>query len=132
MFFDVLIDTVGRVLGALLLALIEVGGAWLLTKLAKHMETKNISAAVDEILRIAKMTVGDLQQTLVEGLKAAHEDGKLTEFEIKEIQTELMRRVKERMAPSTCNLITGAGIDLESLISGAAEDWLSAIKGIEY
>lgn len=132
MFFDVLIDTAGRVLGALLLMLIDVGGAWLLTKLAKRMDTKNISAAVDEALQIAKMTVGDLQQTLVEGLKAAHEDGKLTEFEIKEIQTELMRRVKERMAPSTCNLITRAGIDLESLISGAAEDWLSAIKGIEY
>ena len=131
MLFDALVDTIVRVLTAVLIALISAGGAWILRKIGDKVQTANIRNALEDVIRITQITVGELQQTIVEGLKAAHEDGKLTETEIKALQETLMNHVVERISAPTCTLIESAGIDLESLIQGAAEDWINTMKSIE-
>ena len=131
MYFDTIIDAVVRVLTAVLLALISAGSAWLLRKIGDKFQTANIRNALEDVIRITQITVGELQQTIVEGLKAAHEDGKLTETEIKALQETLLNHVSERLSAPTCSLIESAGIDLESLIKGAAEDWINTTKSID-
>lgn len=128
--FEAIMEAVVRVLTALVLALISVGGTWLLRKIGDRVQTANIRRAVEDVIRITQMTVGELQQTVVEGLKAAHEDGKLTETEVKALQETLLNHVAERLSDPVCNLIEGAGIDIESIIQGAAEDWIGAMKGV--
>ena len=127
--FDTLMEAAVRVLTALVLALISVGGTWLLQKLGQRVEARNVRNAVEEVIRIAELTVGELQQTLVEGMKAAHKDGKLTQGEIAELQGKLLDHVVMRISTPTCHVIESAGIDLESLIQGAAENWITFMKG---
>lgn len=126
--FNALIEAAVRVLTAVVLALISIGGTWLLRKLGAKVQTANIRRAIEEVIRITELTVGELQQTVVEGLKAAHEDGKLTETEIKALQETLLNHVSARLSDPVCNLIEGAGIDMESLIQGAAENAIHYFK----
>lgn len=128
--FEAIMEAVVRVLTALVLALISVGGTWILRKIGDRVQTANIRRAVEDVIRITQMTVGELQQTVVEGLKAAHEDGKLTETEVKALQETLLNHVAERLSDPVCNLIEGAGIDIESVIQGAAEDWINSMKSV--
>lgn len=79
---NVIIENLVQIAATLLITLIGVLGAWLSTKLAKREELKNISTATNEVIHAAQQTVLELQQTTVEGMKKAHEDGKLTKDEI--------------------------------------------------
>ena len=78
---NVIIENLVQIAATLLITLIGVLGAWLSTKLAKREELKNISTATNEVIHAAQQTVLELQQTTVEGMKKAHEDGKLTGME---------------------------------------------------
>lgn len=82
---NVIIENLVQIAATLLITLIGVLGAWLSTKLAKREELKNISTATNEVIHAAQQTVLELQQTTVEGMKKAHEDGKLTKDEITEL-----------------------------------------------
>ena len=90
---NVIIENLVQIAATLLITLIGVLGAWLSTKLAKREELENISTATNEVIHAAQQTVLELQQTTVEGMKKAHEDGKLTkdETEASTILTLLQR-----------------------------------------
>ena len=75
---DIIMESVVQIVVTLMLTLIGVLGTWLTLKLGKKEELAAINVAQQEVIRLAHLTVEELQQTLVEGLKAAHEDGKLT------------------------------------------------------
>ena len=129
--FEAVMEATVRVLTAVLLALISVGGTWILRKIGDKVQMAHIRNAMEDVIRITQITVGELQQTVVEGLKAAHEDGKLTETEIKGLQESLLNHVVMRLSNPTINVIESASIDLESLIQGVAEDWINTMKGFE-
>lgn len=46
-------------------------------QLGKNANLNNINTAQKELIRAAKITVGELQQTMVLEMKAANDDGKL-------------------------------------------------------
>ena len=71
-----------QIVSTLLITLIGVMGAWLTAQIAKRHELASIHAAQQEVITAAQITVGELQQTVVDGLKAARKDGKLTKSEI--------------------------------------------------
>ena len=50
--------------------LIGAFGAWVLKKIGKREGLKGISTATDEVIKMAIITVGELQQTIVDDLKA--------------------------------------------------------------
>ena len=97
-------------------------------KLGESTKLENTRAAVNTVIKMAQLTAQELQQTLVEDLKARAVDGKLSETNILVIRKKLQAQTREKLSDPVCNLITTAGIDLGALISGAAEAWIGKQK----
>lgn len=125
---DVIIENAVAIVATLLMTLIGVLGTWLTAKLAKRGELTNINAAQQEAIKAAQITVGELQQTLVEGLKAGHEDGKLTKEEIEALGKMLVDNALKKMSASAIGVLNAAAVDITALIKGAGEDWIQKLK----
>ena len=125
---DVVFEVVINVIEAALLMAITIFGAWLTALIGKKTALTNINIAKDEVIGAAQLTVEELQQTMVDGLKAAHEDGKLTNDEIAELGEKLLEGTLAKMSAPTAQLLQAAGVDLVNLIQGAGEAWLLEIK----
>ena len=126
--FEVIMENLVNIVGALLMTLIGVFGTWLTAKIAKRQELTNIAMAQAEVVRLAQITVGELQQTVVDKLKAGREDGKLTKDEITMLGKALLEKTVEKMSKPTHDLLDAAGVDIVSLIRGAGEDWIARLK----
>ena len=74
MIVNALIDSGVQVLVALAVALIGVAGTWLTTQIGKVKQLQTVQIAVDEAKNAAITTVLELQQTVVDDLKAAAVD----------------------------------------------------------
>lgn len=118
---NVIIENLVQIAATLLITLIGVLGAWLSTKLAKREELKNISTATNEVIHAA-------QQTTVEGMKKAHEDGKLTKDEITELGKLLIDGAMAKMSDTSKNLLNAAGVDISAIIRGAGEALIARMK----
>ena len=118
---DIIIKTIAEVIGTLLITAIGVLGAWLTAKIGKRVELTNINKAKDELILAAQQTVLELQQTVVEGMKAAAADGKLSDEEIASLGLTLLAKMKEKMSLSAMNVLEAAAVDVNALIRGAGE-----------
>lgn len=125
---DIIIENIVKITAALLLMLIGVLGTYLTTLAAKRAETANVSEALRALTKAAKTTVGELQQTIVEPLKAAAADGKLTPDEIADLRNMLVAQTKQKMLPSAINIINAAGADIEAIILGVGENLINKAK----
>lgn len=125
---ELVITMVVRVAGTLLITLIGAFGTWLALKIGKYEQLQNINVAIKEVVRATKITVGELQQTVVDRLKADAADGKLTKEEIKRLGEMLLSKTKEKMSAPTYELLEAAQVDVEALIVGAGESWIKRIS----
>lgn len=119
------VTTVARLLEALVLAY----GAWALEKFGKNKKLQNLSLANDKVVKLVKQTVRELNQTIVNQLKAEAFDGKLTGDQIDDLNARLLTTVKAKLDEATIELITAAGADLDALITGECEAYLDTLKG---
>lgn len=108
--------------------LVGAFGVWALKKIGKREGLEGISTATDEVIKMAIVTIGELQQTIVNDLKANAADGKLTEDEIVMLGEELVKKTLEKMAQPVYDLLNAAGTDIIALIKGAGEDWINSLK----
>lgn len=122
---DAVISVITQVVATMLITLIGVAGAWLTAKIGKKVELSNINRAKDELIAAAQQTVMELQQTVVEGLKNAAEDGKLTDEEITGLSITLLAKTKEKMSLPAIQLLEAAAVDVNALIRGAGEALIS-------
>lgn len=118
---DAFITVAAQVVSTLLITLIGVLGAWLTAKIGKRVELTNINKAMNEVILVAEQTVMELQQTVVEELKAKAADGKLTEEEITELSFMLINKTKDKMSLPAVQLLEAASVDVNALIRGAGE-----------
>ena len=125
---NIIIETVVQIFAAMLLMLISLLGTWLTAKLAKRTELANIAAATDEATRVAQQTVLELQQTVVDNLKAASADGKLTKEEIAELKELLLDGAMDKLSDTAKNMLTAAGVDISAVIRGAGEAFIRQMK----
>lgn len=125
---DIVIETACRIIGTIILSLLGVLSAYWSAKLAKRAELANLSIAMDELIRQTQITVGELQQTLVDDLKAASLDGKLSEEEITALGTTLYNHTKRKLAPALWSILDAAGVDIQTAITSIAEDWIREIR----
>jgi len=125
---DILIEYAVSIVVSVVVALIGYAGSWVLSKLAKKIELSNISAATGTLISMTQQTVRELQQTVVEALKADSEDGKLTDAEIKMLGDQLLEITESKLSDSIKGLLTAAKIDIESLIKSAAESYIYSMK----
>ena len=126
--YEIIMEIVIQIVGTLLLTLIGVLGTWLTIKISKKAELASIAAATNEATKAAQTTVLELQQTTVEAMKAAHEDGKLTEDEIKNMSAMLLEKALDKMSEPAKALLMAAGVDISAIITGAGEAMIGAMK----
>lgn len=107
------------------IAAIGLAGAWATAKIGQNNKLSNIKAAISQVTQAAQTTVGELQQTTVEAMKAAAADGKLTEDQIRTLKADLLRMTREKLAEPTVQLLEAAKLDINAMIQGAAEDLIN-------
>ena len=117
-----------QVAATLLITLIGVLGTYLTLQLGKNANLKNINDAQKELIRAAKITVGELQQTMVSQLKSANSDGKLTPQEIASLRAKMLDKTVEKLSVPAYALLSAASVDVEGLILGVGESWIERIK----
>ena len=122
------IDRGADIIQTLFLTGIGILGTWVSLKLSASTRLKNVNVAWDNAVKAAQLTVGELKQTLVDGMKAAHEDGKLTKPEITKLNEALFEKAKEKMSQPAYDILLAAGVDVNALILGAGESCLEEIK----
>ena len=125
---DVIIENIVRIVAALLMMLISVGGAYLTSLIAKHEKLKAISEATQQVIDAAIQTTGELQQTVVNDLKAASADGKLSKEDIDTLYHDVVVLTLDKLSVPTINLLNAVGADIEAIIHGATEDWINTMK----
>lgn len=125
---DVIIENIVKIVAALLMMLISVGGAYLTSLIARNEKLKSIGTATQQVIDAAIQTTGELQQTVVNDLKAASADGKLSNEEINTLYHDVVVLTLDKLSVPTINLLNAVGADIEAIIHGATEDWINAMK----
>ena len=124
----VIIETIVSVLANLAITLIGVAGAWPVTQTAKTQQLNTINTAVGELTNAAEQTVLELQQTVVDDLKAASADGKLTQDEITALGKKLLEGTLQKMSDSGIGVLKAANVDINAIVTGAGEALIARIK----
>ena len=127
----VIIETAVSVLANLAVTLIGVLGAWLLMQISKSQKLSTINTAVGELTNAAEQTVLELQQTVVDDLKAASADGKLTKDEIEVLGKKLIDGALAKMSGSAMDVLKAANVDVNAIITGAGEALIARMKAGE-
>lgn len=125
---DIILENLIKILTALVLTLISVGGTWLTVKLGKRQELTAITAATQNVIDATMLTAAELQQTAVSALKEAAEDGKLSNDDIMWLNQQLLAQTKLKLSVNVYDLINAAGADIEAIILGAGEAWVQSLK----
>ena len=125
---NILIENAVNIAAAFFIALIGVFGAWLTTKLGKSTQLDTVNRAQQELIKLAQITVGELKQTVVDGMKAAHKDGKLTKEEIMQLGQLLYEKTTAKLSASAMDVLTAAQVDISALITGTAEHLIGQMK----
>ncbi len=125
---SVIVETVVSVIANLAITLIGVLGAWLVAQIGKTQKLKTINTAVGELTNAAETTVLELQQTVVDRLKAASADGKLTREEITELGKLLLKGTLDKMSDSGINVLKAANVDVNAIITGVGEALIAKMK----
>jgi len=125
---NILIENAVNIATAFFIALIGVFGAWLTAKLGKATQLDTVNRAQQELIKLAQITVGELKQTVVEGMKAASKDGKLTKDEIAQLGQLLFEKTTAKLSASAMDVLTAAQVDIAALITGTAEQLIGQIK----
>ena len=124
----ILIENAVNIAAAFFIALIGVFGAWVTAKLGKSTQLDTVNRAQQELIKLAQITVGELQQTVVDGMKAASKDGKLTKEEIAQLGQLLFEKTTAKLSASAMDVLTAAQVDISALITGTAEHLIGQMK----
>ena len=125
---QILIENAVNIAAAFFISLIGVFGAWLTAKLGKSTQLDTVNRAQQELIKLAQITVGELKQTVVDGMKAAHKDGKLTKEEIAQLGQLLFDKTTAKLSASAMDVLTAAQVDISALITGTAEHLIGQMK----
>ena len=125
---NVILENIVNIFATLLIMLIGVLGTWLTAQISKTQRLGNIKLAMEGVVNMAQLTAQELQQTVVEELKQANADNKLTKDEIEKLGLLLLDKTKEKLSVPTYDLLNATGVDIEAIIRGAGEAWIQDIK----
>lgn len=125
---NVLIENAVKIMATFLLAVLTIGLTYLKDLIAQKLKMSTLAHALEELDNDIAGAVGDIQQVLVDDLKAAAEDGKLTKEEIEVLHAKLLVTVKKRLSAHAKAVIEAAGIDIREYILSEAEAIINARK----
>ena len=110
------------------MAIVGIAFAYLTKLIGKTKRLEHIAYAMDELEAVVKNIVGDLQQTVVDGLKEASADGKLSKSDIEWIGEQLIEKVSKQISAPAADTLIAAGVDIENMIHSIAEAEIARIK----
>ena len=113
---------------SLVVALIGVAGTWLSIQIGKVKQLQTVQLATDEAKDAAITTVLELQQTVVDDLKAAAVDGKLTKEEIAKLKNDLISMSMAKLSDTSVKILIAAGVDISAIIAGVGEALIGKMK----
>lgn len=125
---EAIIEVGTQILFEIFLLVLSIGFAYISKALAKTKKLEHVSLAMDEMREVVIAVVGELQQTAVEGLKAASEDGKLSKNDIEWLGKQLVDKVAKGLSTPSIDTLNAAGVDIESMIHSIAEACIASIK----
>lgn len=128
---NALIENGVQVAVSLVVALIGVAGTWLSIQIGKVKKLQTVQLATDEAKDAAITTVLELQQTVVDDLKAAAVDGKLTKEEIAKLKNDLISMSMAKLSDTSVKILTAAGVDISAIISGVGEALIQKLHTVE-
>lgn len=128
-----LLQTFWQVVFPLLLSVASSAAAWALAKLAAYLgasaKASKWALATSQLLGIVEHVVADAEVTLRPQFALAMQDGTLTAEEGKALKAEVMRIIRERVAPETLAFLRAQlGAAFESVLGGAVERAVTASK----
>lgn len=124
----IIIENIIKIVAMLVITAIGVAGTWLTAKLGRQAQLGNIKLATDELIKMSQTTVLELQQTIVDDLKAKSSSGKLSQNDIVNLGELLVAQTKDKLSASTIAVIDAAGIDIAAIIRGAGEAFIRKMK----
>lgn len=122
---EAMIQLILTVLTAIATGAITIGIALLQSKL-KNSQT---SEALDRLQAVTESVIAKQQAEIVEGLKEANLDGKLTKGEIIELAALTKEQVFEALDKPAAEILQAVEADLEILIRGFTEQALQRMRG---
>lgn len=128
---NALIENGVQVAVSLVVALIGVAGTWLSIQIGKVKKLQTVQLATDEAKDAAITTVLELQQTVVDDLKAAAVDGKLTKEEIAKLKNDLISMSMAKLSDTSVKILIAAGVDISAIIAGVGEALIQKLHTVE-
>lgn len=125
---EVIIEVAVQVIGAILMGIVGIVFAYIGKWMGRNKKLETVSAAMEQLAAVVKNVVGELQQTTVEVLKAASEDGKLTKTDIEWLGKTLIEKAAAQISAPAAETLQAAGVDIEGMIHSIAEAWIAEIK----
>ena len=127
-FMNTIIQYVAEIVAILVISAIGIFGSWLLNKMKQQQGLENIAMATEQVIQAAQVTVRELQQTLVGNWKEQQENGKLTAEQIVELKQKAIEITLKKLSEPTLKLLESAKIDVEVMITSAAEAYIDELK----
>lgn len=129
---EIILQTViqyaAELIALILVSALGILGAWIMNKINKNKNLKNIEAATYTVIHAAQDTVLMLQQMYVDDYKEASSIGKLTPEQIADLREKTQQITLEQLGQPVLELLEAAEIDVSNLITTAAEAYINRIK----
>lgn len=125
---EVIIEVAVQVIGAILMGIVGIVFAYIGKWMGQTKKLETVSAAMEQLEAVVKNVVGELQQTMVESLKDASVDGKLSQEDIYDLGKLLVAKASEQLSNPASETLKAAGIDIEAMIHSIAEAYIERIK----
>ena len=125
---EAIIEVFVKVITAVLLGTVSIAFAYVGKWMGQTKKLETVAAAMSQLEDVVQNVVGELQQTMVEGLKDASVDGKLSQEDIYDLGRLLVRKTSEQLSNPAASTLKAAGIDIENMIHSIAEAYIERIK----
>ena len=125
---EAIIEVTVQVITAVLLGVVSIAFAYVGKWMGQTKKLETVSAAMGQLEDVVQNVVGELQQTMVEHLKAASADGKLSDEDIYDLGKLLVMKATEQLSDPAAYTLESAGIDIENMIHSIAEAYIERIK----
>lgn len=125
---EAIIEVLVQVIATVLLGTVSIAFAYAGKWMGQTKKLETVAAAMSQLEDVVQNVVGELQQTMVEGLKDASVDGKLSQEDIYDLGKLLVRKASEQLSNPAASTLKAAGIDIENMIHSIAEAYIERIK----
>lgn len=125
---EAIIEVAVQVITAILLGTVSIAFAYVGKWMGQTKKLETVAAAMSQLEDVVQNVVGELQQTMVEHLKAASADGKLSDEDIYDLGKLLVMKATEQLSDPASSTLEAAGIDIVGMIHSIAEAYIERIK----